>query len=258
MVAAATRPARWKVFAPPLVLVLLAVGVWTARMDGASAVVAPPRTVVVVRHGRTGYVQGNRKFASVAEAPDDLLEVGLPTVAASAVGVARFRPRRILSSPTARTIHTSRVLKEAGHLEADIGLEEELREIDNYNRARFLKAVEDMRGRSLKDMTDAELSHIFVSDELHKRVAQLTPENAAFVNSVESSKAAKERAFRVLQKSRDGDVLVTHDGIACQFVRSFTPQITLTRGKYIVLQERDGVWSIIETNDEAIHLPTNT
>ena len=31
---------------------------------------------------------------------------------------------------------------------------------------------------------------------------------------------------------------------------------TLARGKYIVLQERGGVWSLVETNDEAIQLPT--
>jgi broad specificity phosphatase PhoE len=226
-------------------------------LGGSDGMRAPGRTVIVVRHGRTGYTQGNRKFASVAEAPDDLLEVGLPTLVETGQAIAKFRPRRILSSPTARTLHTSRVVREAAGLgEMPVQLEEELREIDNYNRGRFLAAVENMRGQALKDISDAELSQIFVSDELHDRVKELSPEHAAFVNSVEISAAAKERAFRVLQRSQDGDVLVTHDGIACQFVRTFTDRITLTRGKYIVLQERDAGWSIVETNDDSINLTT--
>jgi broad specificity phosphatase PhoE len=227
-------------------------------LAGAGAAQAPSRTVIVVRHGRTGYTQGNRKFASVAEAPDDLLEVGLPTLVETGQAIAKYKPRRIRSSSTARTLHTSRVVREAAKLgDMPIQLDDGLREIDNYNRGRFLAAVENLRGRPLTDMSDAELSQIFVSDELHDRVKELSTEHAAFVNAVETSAAAKVRAFRALQHSEDGDVLVTHDGIACQLVRSFTDRITLMRGKYIVLQERGGRWSIVETNDDNINL-TNT
>ncbi len=229
------------------------VAVWL--MLGGGAPHGPSRTVVVVRHGRTGYTHGNRKFASVAEAPDDLLEVGLPTLVETGQAIARFKPRRILSSPTARTLHTSRVVREAAGLRAmPIELDDELSEIDNYNRGHFLAAVENLRGRPLKDISNADLSQIFVTDELHDRVRELSPEHAAFVNSVETSAAAKVRAYRALQRSRDGDVLVTHDGIVCQFVRSLTDRITLGRGKYIVLQERGDRWSIVETNDDNINL----
>ena len=225
---------------------------------GGRAQVAPSRTVIVVRHGRTGYLYGNRKFASAAEAPNDLLEVGLPTLLETGRAISKHKPRRLLSSPTARTLHTSRVVREAAGLpEMPIQLEEELREIDNYNRGRCLAALENLRGRPLKDMSDAELSQVFVSDELHDRVGELSPEHAAFVNTVETSAAAKVRAFGMLQRSEDGDVLVTHDGIACQFVRTLADRNTLARGKYIVLQERGAnEWSIVETNDKDITLPS--
>lgn len=64
---------------------------------------------------------------------------------------------------------------------------------------------------------------------------------------------------------------MTHDGVACQFLplsskvlcfRSFfvfdvfsCKNVTLTRGKYLVLQEGPpGEWTIGETNDDTIKL----
>lgn len=75
---------------------------------------------------------------------------------------------------------------------------------------------------------------------------------------------------------KGGEVLVTHDGnepkcglmlsrsfflfcyssgVACQFLPLSSKNVTLTRGKYLVLQEGPaGEWKISETNDESIKL----
>ncbi len=149
-------------FSPPLVLVwILLFG-----MEQQQAL----RKVVIMRHGRTNYLHGNKKFTSSENSPDDLIIDSLDTVKETGRAISLTGPiRRILSSPTARCLHTARVMREAAGLNAlPIEIEEELREIDNYNRIKFLRAVNEIHGDH-KKLSDLELSEIFVKDDLHKK-----------------------------------------------------------------------------------------
>lgn len=145
---------------------------------------SPLRQVVVLRHGRTHYVFGNQKFASPESAPDDLIEEALDTVKESGRAIGKKFIRRILSSPTARCLHTARVARESAGLSSlPIEIEDELREIDGYNRQKFLKCVREAHGDD-KKLSDLELSQIFVSDDLHnQRGDKFTKESTDFLVS---------------------------------------------------------------------------
>lgn len=220
------------------------------------------KRVVVVRHGVTKYLLGNSFQTSLAV--EDLTDDGVSGVKQSAREISSLirqgslqPPTRVFSSPTGRCIHTSRLLlEEMGRPASEIELTHELREIDGYERRGFMRAMREAFGGN-EPFDDDQIAHVFVYDKLFDAeiFARLSPESQAYIRQQETSEAAKNRAFRVMEGLTGGEMLVTHDGIACQLVRSATNSIGLTRGKFVVfVQEPDGKWVVERTNDEKIVL----
>lgn len=214
-----------------------------------------------MRHGRTGYAHGNARFDSCETAPDDLVPSGVDDVLASArelraLGIA---VTRIRSSPMARCLHTARLMRSQLPGNLVVSVEDALREVDCYDRAAFVRAAGQVRGNGSQTtpvLHDEELTEIFFTDELHRKTEVLDEEARAFVKSLESCQTLSQRMLGLLDSGALGDceLLVTHDGLASQLLRGSSNDMTVRRGKFIVVRHHGTSWRVVGTNDDRIKL----
>lgn len=216
------------------------------------------RVVVVVRHGETRYLDGNKVGASLSSA-FDLTDRGIENVqqtarALSELGVSM---RKFVSSPMSRTLHTTRVLMQTlGHeidetKETQFVVEEALREVRGWDLQSFLRCLTEITGRN--EFEERERHELYNEEVIFKpeHQARLSEPSLQFTAGLERNEQLMERALRLLNSLNGGEVLVTHDGVVQQFLKAFECEKTsLARGKFIVLRETEqGKWKIEQTNN---------
>ena len=189
----------------------------------------------------------------------DLTDRGIERLKLTAAEIAKkYEISTVLSSPTARTLHTARIIMHAfNEHEHDIQfkIENGLREIENYNRSVFERAVIEAFGYD-KNREEYRLSEIFFNDIMYDEDVQekLSVESRRALDKFERSREASERIFALLSRLQGSELLVTHDAVAAQLVERFSSnsRMSMKRGKFVALQNIDGVWKMIDSNDPDI------
>jgi broad specificity phosphatase PhoE len=243
--------------------------------DGSGGYTIQPTTndvsdrglIVIVRHGQTDYLMGNKEFSDWTI--EDLSRAGEARVSETGALISELLangyPIRVVSSPMARALHTARLIVDqlllhrnanSGSTQDTIGaidkrIDRQLRELDNFNILSFRKACNEAFGHT---MTEDETQTVLFNDDLLQHVTKLTGDSISFLDSVERASAARKRIFDMLETAHSDPtpqhwILVTHDGLAGHVVREYlAPHTSLRRGSCIVI-DRGGSRKLIRTND---------
>jgi broad specificity phosphatase PhoE len=228
----------------------------------------------IVRHGDTEYEEGD-KSVSVEEA-EDLTEEGIKQIKNTAESIAEDigdEEVRVWSSPTARTLHSAKIIAEVlqnkgknlklepGGDEYGVRPFEQFGEVENLDFDLFEPLIEggkvEYKGQEFyidktkSNPEDLGYPKYFIEDAVHKipeKVkAQWPDEYVERIESFEKFNEVTNRLMKNLERAsnaRDKDyrvIIVTHDALTMFLASSFTDgsKQGLNRSEYISLS-REG------------------